>query len=71
MVTYNRPQPQQRLDTEHTIIKSEQFTELGVQALKSLAWLPQFFTMFPGERFKGALNETLTFNTGRFTVAVV
>ena len=69
MVTYNRPQPQQRLESEHTIIKSEQFTELGVQALKSLAWLPQFFTMFPGERFKGALNDTLTFNTGRFTVA--
>lgn len=69
MVTYNRPQPQQRLDTEHTIIKTEQFTELGVQALKSLAWLPQFFQMFPGERFKGALNDTLTFNTGRFTIA--
>src|SRR5699024_12476048 len=51
------------------IIKSEQFTELGVQALKSLEWLPQFFTMFPGERFKGALNDTLTLNTGRFTVA--
>ena len=69
MVTYNRPQPQQRLDTEHTIIKTEQFTELGVKALKSLAWLPQFFQMFPGDRFKGALNDTLTFNTGRFTIA--
>lgn len=69
MVTYNRPQPQQRLDSEHTIIKTEQFTELGVQALKSLAWLPQFFQMFPGDRFKGALNDTLTFNTGRFTIA--
>lgn len=69
MVTYNRPQPQQRLDAEHTIIKTEQFTELGVQALKSLAWLPQFFQMFPGDRFKGALNDTLTFNTGRFTIA--
>lgn len=69
MVTHSRPQPQQRLATEQTIVKSEQFTELGVQALKSLAWLPQIFQIFPGERFKGALNDTLTWTTGRFTVA--
>ncbi|MGV2479710.1 UNVERIFIED_CONTAM: hypothetical protein IGO34_23025 [Salmonella enterica subsp. enterica serovar Weltevreden] len=68
-VTYNRPQPQQRLDSEHTIIKAEKFTQLGVAALRSLAWLPQFFTMFPGDRFKGALNDTLSFPTGRYTIA--
>lgn len=68
-VSYSRPQPQQRLDTEHTIIKSEQFTQLGVEALKSSAWLPQIFQLFPGDRFKGALNDTLTFPTQRFTIA--
>ena len=69
MVTYGRPTPQTRLDAEHTIIKAEQFTELGVAGLKSRAWLPPVFQMFPGERFKGALNDTLTFPTQRFTVA--
>lgn len=69
MVTYNRPQPQQRLDTEHSIMKMEKVTQLGVAALRSSAWLPQFFQMFPGERFKGALNDTLTFPTQRFTIA--
>ena len=69
MVTYGRPTPQSRLDAEHTIIKAEQFTELGVAGLKSRAWLPPVFQMFPGERFKGALNDTLTFPTQRFTVA--
>ena len=69
MVTYGRPSPQQRLDAEHTIIKAEQFTELGVEGLKSRAWLPPVFQMFPGDRFKGALNDTLTFPTQRFTIA--
>ena len=69
MVTYGRPTPQTRLDAEHTIIKAEQFTELGVAGLKSRAWLPPVFQMFPGERFKGALNDTLTFPTQRFTIA--
>ena len=69
MVTYGRPTPQQRLDTEHTIMKMEKVTELGVTALKSRATLPQFFQMYPGDRFKGALNDTLTFPTQRFTVA--
>src|SRR5699024_881316 len=69
MVTYNRPQPHQRLATAHTTVKTARCTGLGVQALKSLAWRPQFFTMVPGERFKGALNDTLTCNAGRFTVA--
>lgn len=69
MVTYNRPQPQERLGHEHSVIKMEKVTDLGVQALSDRAWLPQIFQMFPGERFKGALNDTLTFPTQRFTVA--
>lgn len=69
MVTYNRPGNQSRLATEHTVLKQEQITQLGVQALQSRAWVPQIFTMFPGDRFKGALNDTLTWTTGRFTVA--
>lgn len=69
MVTYGRPSPQQRLDTEHSIMKMEKVTNLGVTALQSRAWLPQMFQMFPGDRFKGALNDTLTLPTQRFTVA--
>lgn len=69
MVTYNRPQSQQRLDTEHSIMKMEKVTNLGVTALQSRAWLPQIFQMFPGDRFKGALNDTLTLPTQRFTIA--
>lgn len=69
MVTQSRPQPQQRLGTEHTTVKMEKVTELGVAALKSLAWLPPIFQTFPGDRFKGALNDTLTWTTGRYTIA--
>ena len=69
MVTYNRPAQQSRLATEHTVIKAEKFTQLGVEALKTHSWIPQIFTLFPGDRFKGALNDTLTWKTGRFTVA--
>lgn len=69
MVTYNRPGQQVRLGHEHTIIKMEKVVDLGVQALTDRAWLPQIFHMFPGERFKGAMNDTLTFPTQRYTTA--
>lgn len=69
MVTYNRPNAQSRLATEHSIVKYEKVTQLGVEALKSHAWIPQIFTMFPGDRFKGALNDTLTTTLGRYTIA--
>lgn len=69
MVTMNRPVAQERHAHEHSIVKMEKIAALGVEALRSHAWLPQFFQMFPGDRFKGALNDTLTTTTGRYTVA--
>lgn len=69
VVQYGRPSPQIRHDHEHTTLKMEKVTDLGVTTLKDRAWLPQIFQIFPGDRFRGARNDTLTFPTQRFTVA--
>lgn len=69
MVTMNRPGNQERLPNEHTFLKQEKIAALGVAILQSNAWLPQFFTMFPGNRFRGAMNDTLTYPTRRVTRA--